>query len=343
MLCMAMYLQASYRMSSCHTILSTALSTAAKMGLHRAAKTSVLDATMRETRQRVFWSLVTLETYLGGMFGFHVDTFGNTITQELPSGIEPEPLLQQDQLGAQPDSARGFQIAHPFDSDPGQSCETSTGCKQKKWQRWHVQRLLFWSSRGRTRTFGLVCSASPTASARHSYHSRLHSVCLSVVLHFSCPQLTLTYISSLLLRLAYAHVQIVLYRPFLHLFLERRSGSQVNLRAFACASACISACMQVAWVAQRLANHGLVHGSHWFTVHTLFFAVICLLLFVLSNPNDVTAPDASSAAQAGFAILEELASTNMSALQCVKELRVSQASHLVCPFWLTFRSLCWIR
>lgn len=103
------------------------------------------------------------------------------------------------------------------------------------------------------------------------------------------------YSSSLLLRLAYAYVQIVLYRPFLHLFLERRSRSRFEFRAFACASACISACMQAAWVAQRLANHGLVHGSHWFTVHTLFFAVICLLLFVLSNPDDLTAPNVSFA------------------------------------------------
>lgn len=146
-------------------------------------------------------------------------------------------------------------------------------------------------------------------------------------MHILRPQLTPMCRSSLLLRLAYAHVQIVLYRPFLHLFLERRSGSRFDLRAFACASACVSACMQVAWVAQRLANHGFIHGSHWFTVHTLFFAVICLLLFVLSNPDDLSAPDASFAAQAGFAVLEELALSNTSALRCVKELRVSQCSY----------------
>lgn len=103
MLCMAMYLQASYKMSSCHTILSTALSVAAKMGLHRTAKTSALGPTMRETGKRVFWSLMTLETYLSAMFGFHVNTFGDTPNQELPSGIEIEPPLQHVQSGVQPD------------------------------------------------------------------------------------------------------------------------------------------------------------------------------------------------------------------------------------------------
>lgn len=100
---MATYLQASYRMSSCHTILSTALSVAAKMGLHHTAETSALGPAMRETRKRVFWSLVRLETYQGGMFGFHVNTFGDTVNPELPSGIEIEPPLQHVQSGVQPD------------------------------------------------------------------------------------------------------------------------------------------------------------------------------------------------------------------------------------------------
>lgn len=162
-------------------------------------------------------------------------------------------------------------------------------------------------------------------------------------MHILRPQLTPMYRSSLLLRLAYAHVQIVLYRPFLHLFLERRSGSQLDLRAFACASACVSACMQVAWMAQRLVNHRLVHGSHWFTVRTVFFAVICLLLFVLSNASDLTDPDASFAAQAGFAVLEELALSNTLALRCVKELRVSQCPYFDHSLRLTLHSLCWTR
>ena len=102
--------------------------------------------------------------------------------------------------------------------------------------------------------------------------------------------------SQLLLRLAYAHVQMVLYRPFLHHALkDMRSNSRISLKAYACGSACIKAAMQVVWLAETLESFNLFNEAHWFSAFIVSFTAACLVLFAMSNEGDPTLKETEDA------------------------------------------------
>jgi hypothetical protein len=127
----------------------------------------------------------------------------------------------------------------------------------------------------------------------------------------------------LLLRLAYTHVQMVLYRPFIHHIAKRRTDPDFDTRAFACASACINAALQVVWLIEALEVQGVLLGSRWLLLFTTFLAVVCLLMFVLSNMEDPLAGECLSVASRGFNIISRFATSHNNARIYVDCLGVS--------------------
>jgi hypothetical protein len=127
----------------------------------------------------------------------------------------------------------------------------------------------------------------------------------------------------LLLRLAYAHVQMVLYRPFIHHIAKRKTDADFDNRAFACASACINAALQVVWLDEALEAQGILLGSRWLVLFTTFLAVVCLLMFVLSDMNDPMAEECLSVALRGFNIISRFAGLHNGAKVYVDCLGVS--------------------
>jgi hypothetical protein len=136
--------------------------------------------------------------------------------------------------------------------------------------------------------------------------------------------LTQTHSDQLLLRLAYSHVQMVLYRPFIHHIAKRKSDADFDGRAFACASACINAALQVVWLDETLEAQGILLGSRWLILFSTFLAVVCLLMFVLSNIEDPSAEKYLSVVSRGFDIISRFAQSNNSAKVYVDCLAVSR-------------------
>ena len=129
--------------------------------------------------------------------------------------------------------------------------------------------------------------------------------------------------SQLLLRLSYAQVQMVLYKPFLHHALKdvQRTGS-LSLKAYACGSACIKAAMQVVWLAERLEDCGLFNEAHWFMTLILAFTSLCLALFVMCNRSDPTLGETFDAIRRIREICSRYADRNASLQRCSKFLGV---------------------
>lgn len=89
-----------------------------------------------------------------------------------------------------------------------------------------------------------------------------------------------------LLRFAYAHVQMMLYRPFLHYISPRLSvGRTVDDRYYACAAAGISVSRNIMHIAMEIKNQALVVGPFWTMLYTQFFAILTLVFYVLENPD----------------------------------------------------------
>jgi hypothetical protein len=130
--------------------------------------------------------------------------------------------------------------------------------------------------------------------------------------------------SQLLLRVAYAHVQMVLYRPFLHHALKdmRSNNSPVSMKAYSCGSSCIKAASQVVWLAETLESYNLFNEAHWFTTLICSFTAACLVLFVMSNEGDPTLSEVEGAVRRIKGLCYRHSAQNPSMARCYRFLEV---------------------
>ena len=123
--------------------------------------------------------------------------------------------------------------------------------------------------------------------------------------------------------MAYAHVQMILYRPFLHYVSYSCQSRNVDKRSYACAAAGVSISRNVIHITAEMKRRGLLIGAYWFTMYTTFFAILALVFFILENPESVTTQDILKDAMEGKEILASLAKRSMAADRCTITLQVS--------------------
>jgi len=129
-----------------------------------------------------------------------------------------------------------------------------------------------------------------------------------------------------LLRIAYAHVQMILYRPFLHYVSQSCQTGPVDKRSYACAAAGVSVSRNVVHITGEMKKRGLLVGSYWFTMYTTFFAILSLIFFVLENPDSGTSRDILKDANEGKETLASLARRSLAADRCTAMLGVCNRS-----------------
>lgn len=141
-------------------------------------------------------------------------------------------------------------------------------------------------------------------------------------LFFAYPECKLTsFRVRQLLRISYAHVQVVMYRPFLHYVSSGSQARGVDRRSYACAAACVSVSRNIVHITTGMHKRGLLNGSFWFTMYTTYFAILSLLFFVLENPDSPTAKDGVlKDAMEGKNTLAGLAKKSMAADRCSQSL-----------------------
>lgn len=125
-----------------------------------------------------------------------------------------------------------------------------------------------------------------------------------------------------LLRISYAHVQMMIYRPFIHYVSSSCQSKNVDKRSFACAAACISVARNIVHITSEMKRRGLLVGSYWFVMYTTYFAILSLVFFVIENPNSPTGQDILKDAVEGRDTLASLAKRSMAADRCTASLAV---------------------
>lgn len=127
--------------------------------------------------------------------------------------------------------------------------------------------------------------------------------------------------------MGYAHVQMMLYRPFLHYVSPRlNSAKTADDRSYACAAACVSVSRNIVHIFTELKKRGLLVGAYWFSMYTTFFAILSLVFFVLENPDNQGTQEILADAMAGKETLKSLAERSMAADRCSVALEVSPTS-----------------
>lgn len=304
LLCLIIYLQGSGQLPKCYTYVSMAMTAAIRMGLHRADSLHKFNTIERETRRRIFWTLRVMDSYI-------------TTVLDLPRTLVDEEMDQ----------------TYPKDVDD--IYVTLQGVKRTN------EPCVMASINAHTKLTRILAKVKQIASGSsdqdHKPNARYQVDYVKIVqaekeLQEWTAQLP-TYSkfpdhmrrdmerAQLLLRVAHAHVQMVLYRPFLHHIGRRNTDGNFDFRAFACASACVKAAMQAIWLAQALDDAHLLNGPVWLLFFTLFMAVVSSIMFVITNKDDPSAGEYYAAAQRGFTILEKFAPTNPMARNYTESLR----------------------
>ena len=125
------------------------------------------------------------------------------------------------------------------------------------------------------------------------------------------------------LRMAYAHVQIVLYRPFLHYLTQMNKGEELDERKSRCALACVKTSQDTMAIARDMEMQGLVCAASWPSVYTIFLATVSLIFFAattsLGGPEMLTIRED---ADNGMILLDNLKCHDLGPRRCLAVLEV---------------------
>lgn len=113
-----------------------------------------------------------------------------------------------------------------------------------------------------------------------------------------------------LLRLSFAHVQMVLYKPFLHYISCHRADTPTSGQCYAYAAACIDTSRNVVHNERQMEQRNELNGPYWFTMYTTFCATLSLSFYAWENMGTLsTVRDA----EYGRDVLSKFARTSMAA------------------------------
>ncbi|KAF2802947.1 uncharacterized protein BDZ99DRAFT_454211 [Mytilinidion resinicola] len=306
---MILFLQSSAKLSTCYAYIGVALRSALRMGLHRAFNDnfSPIEA---ESRKRLFWVIRKMDTYVGAILGLPHTLNDVDIDQEYPteldddyiteSGLLPMPEGQISVIAGSNQHTRIVQILakivlHIY---PIQGTHT-TGAGNSVTYTVSYSKIREIEKDLQNWLDELPSGLKPGGEARQGI-IRVQQ----------------------LLRMAFAHAQMMLYRPFLHYVSQTCRSKGVDQRAFACASACVSVSRNIVHITAEMKRQGLLIGAHWFSMYTTFFAILSLVYFALENHENPTSNDILRDALEGKQVLAQLAKRSMAADRCTATLKV---------------------
>ncbi|KAJ5774022.1 hypothetical protein N7457_008918 [Penicillium paradoxum] len=304
---MVLFLQSSAKLSTCYSYVGIALRSALRLGLHRSVAAD-FNPIERELRKRIFWVVRKMDVYVSTLLGLPQILSDDDIDQEYPMEVDGDFITSEG-------------ITQP----PSNYTPLMAGCN------------------AHTRLSNIILKVVkyiyPVKNARYRSksdqrymvsHSKIREIerDLQNWMEELPPALRPgTEVSPQLerirqlLRISYAHVQMVMYRPFLHYVSGGSQAHGVDKRSYACAAACVSVSRNIVHITTGMQKRGLLNGSFWFTMYTTYFAILSLIFFVLENPDSPTAKDGVlKDAMEGKNTLAGLAKKSLAADRCSQSL-----------------------
>ncbi|KAI1326027.1 hypothetical protein F5Y16DRAFT_248042 [Xylariaceae sp. FL0255] len=315
LLFMILFMQSISDLSTCYSFVGIALRSALRMGLHRHLPNLKLDPVESETRRRVFYICRQMDTYISALLGFPFLLNDDDIDQMLPTTVDDQYITKEGILDPPPETASFFEAfnAHVKLMDllskivkqiyplkhAGPDSEEDDGVSyasyminyakvkemEEELQQWNKQLPVAW---------------------RPDPEGPLEVVRVRNLLRFG-----------------YAHVQMVLYRPFVHYVSPRIcAGKDISERAYACGAAGISVARNIIHLGREMRKQVPLVGPYWFTLYSEFFAIITLIFFVLENQDKPGTKEMLADAVAGKKTIEQIASKSIVADRVVNSLTI---------------------
>ncbi|QIW95518.1 hypothetical protein AMS68_001036 [Peltaster fructicola] len=295
---MILFMQSSAKLSQCYAYVGVALRSALRMGLHRA-HTGAIDHIEAETRKRVFWVIRKMDIYVGAMLGLPQTLSDEDIDQEFPAEVDDE-YITKDGIKPMPDGTLSVLA--------GFNAHTRLVLLLQK----IVRKIYPIKVSSQTdKSYSVPISAIREIEADlEAWKANLHPEL--------CPSETPSRYTriQLLLRLAYAHAQVLLYRPFLHFVTTHNHPKPVDQRAYACGASYVNVSRNIVHITTQMRNKGLLNGAFWFIMYTSFFSILSLVYFAAGNPENPGTEAIMRDALEGKEVLASLATRSMAADRC---------------------------
>lgn len=294
---MIIFLQCSARLSTCYSYIGVALRSALRAGLHRKVAYNFNPIEL-ETRRRLFWTIRKMDIYVNAMLGLPRSTAESDFDQEMPEEIDDENITEDAYFPQERGkiSSAGIANAHT---------RLITILS-------HIMKYIYPVKQDEI----AAKNSTPLYNVTHSKVSEmeteirawLESLPSELRPGANPPPEYLK--ANRLLHLALCHVQIVLYRPFIHYCSPKFKRDE---KARVSALNCIGVSRRAMYLAHELTSQNLLNGAYWFSIYTIFFSVACLVFYVHENPNDPEALDIRRDAELGKNALTSLKDSSMAA------------------------------
>ncbi|EKJ71146.1 hypothetical protein FPSE_08652 [Fusarium pseudograminearum CS3096] len=300
-----LFLQATSNLSSCYSFVGIALRSSLRLGLHRHLEHEKIDPIEQEVRKRVFYVVRQMDIYVSTLLGFPLLLNVDDIDQPFPLEVDDEFITHTGILRPPPAAPSFFQAFNAH------SELMEILAKVTKY---------VYPTKGLGQ--GLSKDNKPASTYLISYgrikeiEAELHSWFERLPQHWrpSGEGPIETVRIRHLLRFAYAHVQLVLYRPFLHYVSPRLSqGTKVDELSYACAAAAISVSRNIVHIGLEIRKQRVLSGPYWFMLYTEFFAVLSLVFYATENPEKPGSSEVLADARAGRDMIAALSEKSMSA------------------------------
>ncbi|CAG7917526.1 unnamed protein product [Penicillium olsonii] len=304
---MVLFLQSSAKLSTCYSYVGIALRSALRLGLHRSVAAD-FNPIERELRKRIFWVVRKMDVYVSTLLGLPQMLSDDDIDQEYPIEIDGDFITTEG-------------ITQP----PSNYTPLMAGCNAHTRLSAIILKVVKYiypvkNARYRSKSDQrYMVSHSKIREIERDLQNWMEELppALRPGTEVS-PQLERV---RQLLRISYAHVQMVMYRPFLHYVSGGSQARGVDKRSYACAAACVSVSRNIVHITTGMQKRGLLNGSFWFTMYTTYFAILSLLFFVIENPDSPTAKDGVlKDAMEGKHTLAGLAKKSLAADRCSQSL-----------------------
>lgn len=368
------FLQATGNLSGCHTLIGIALRSALRMGLHRHLPHTSMTPIKDETRRRVFYTIRQMDIYLCTTLGLPLLLQDKDIDQPLPTEVDDENITESAILRpprGTPSFLEAFNahnklmrilatvVEHlypPKGMDGGETDVTYmiSGARIREIEQdlndWHEQLPPIWRP-GPEEDTQITRYVWPShirdmqqKSNIYRDSSRYRDDVLGMLsLLATSPPTCKVLVTNLdnhpsvriLLRFAYAHVQLMLYRPFLQSYSHQGSAPQTtDERHLAFATTGINVCRNIIHIGLEIRRQAVLIGPYWFITYTQFIAVLSVVLYVLDNPDKPGASELIADAKLGRDCISGLTQRSLAADKVAAALNVSYPSRWKDAWWL---------
>ncbi|KAL8657826.1 MAG: hypothetical protein Q9226_001530 [Calogaya cf. arnoldii] len=309
LLIMIMFLQASSKLSTCYSHIGIALRSALRMGLHRSVPNQ-FSPIEQETRKRVFWCIRNMDIYVGALLGLPICLDNKDIDQELPLEVDDDCITEHEVL---PMPTGKTSVVAAFNAHVGLVSLLAKTIR-------YVYPLHTMRSKSK---HAYVVSHSKIREVEQDLQRWMEDLPMGLRQGGEAPPEVIRV--QQLLRLSYGHIQMILYRPFLHYASQSIQARSMDKRSYACAAACVSVSRNIIHITSEMKRNGLLSGAYWFAMYTTLFAVLSLVFYVIENPRNAASQEILRDAHEGKDTLASLAPRSMAADRSSQYLALPEA------------------